>query len=280
MITRRIFAALSIAAAAAIATTTPAFAETTFERIQRTKTMTVGTEAAYPPFEFVKDGQITGFGRDILDEMAKAWGVEIKQLDLPFQGILPGLLAGKFDFVATSVGINPERAARYAYTLPIADSTAYAIKRAGNDDIKTIEDLRGKVVATQLASAVDPVAKQLDEKLKAEGGGFGELKLFPTFNNSFLAVGNGTADVAMAGLPVLQALMAERPGMFELIGKAAETQSLNAWVVRPEDKDLRDAINAVILDLKVSGRFAELQEKWLGMTMDLPENGYLPEGAQ
>lgn len=84
----------------------------------------------------------------------------------------------------------------------------------------------------------------------------------------------------MAGLPVLQALMAERPGMFELIGKAAETQSLNAWVVRPEDKDLRDAINAVILDLKVSGRFAELQEKWLGMTMDLPENGYLPEGAQ
>ncbi|UFS64632.1 transporter substrate-binding domain-containing protein [Paracoccus denitrificans] len=279
MITRRTFAGLSVSIAIALASAVPALAETTFEKIKRTGTMVVGTEAAYPPFEFVKDGQITGFGRDLLDEIARSWGVEIKQLDLPFQGILPGLLAQKFDFVATSVGINPERAARYAYTLPIADSTAYAIKRAGNDDIKGVEDLAGKVVATQLASAVDPVAKALDEKLKAEGKGFSELKLFPTFNDSFLAVANGTADAAMAGLPVLQNLMNERPGVFELVGQAADTQSLNAWVVRPEDKDLRDAINAVVLELKASGRFAELQQKWLGMTYDLPEKDYLPEGA-
>ncbi|SFY16613.1 amino acid ABC transporter substrate-binding protein, PAAT family [Paracoccus pantotrophus] len=279
MITRRTFAGLSVSIAIALASAVPALAETTFEKIRRTGTMVVGTEAAYPPFEFVKDGQITGFGRDLLDEIAKAWGVEIKQLDLPFQGILPGLLAQKFDFVATSVGINPERAARYAYTLPIADSTAYAIKRAGNGDIGGVEDLAGKVVATQLASAVDPVAKALDERLKAEGQGFAELKLFPTFNDSFLAVANGTADAAMAGLPVLQNLMNERPGVFELVGQAADTQSLNAWVVRPEDKDLRDAINAVILELKASGRFAELQRKWLGMTYELPETGYLPEGA-
>ncbi|WP_287883903.1 MULTISPECIES: transporter substrate-binding domain-containing protein [Paracoccus] len=279
MITRRTFAGLSVSIAIALASAVPALAETTFEKIKRTGTMVVGTEAAYPPFEFVKDGQITGFGRDLLDEIARSWGVEIKQLDLPFQGILPGLLAQKFDFVATSVGINPERAARYAYTLPIADSTAYAIKRAGNGDIKGVEDLAGKVVATQLASAVDPVAKALDEKLKAEGKGFSELKLFPTFNDSFLAVANGTADAAMAGLPVLQNLMNERPGVFELVGQAADTQSLNAWVVRPEDKDLRDAINAVVLELKASGRFAELQQKWLGMTYDLPEKDYLPEGA-
>ncbi|WP_028914134.1 transporter substrate-binding domain-containing protein [Pseudorhodobacter ferrugineus] len=279
MITRRVLVTMSLGIAATFAMLLPASAETTYEKIQRTKTMVVGTEAAYPPFEFVKDGKIVGFGRDLLDEIANAWGVQIEQLDLPFQGILPGLIAGKFDFVATSVGINAERAARYAYTLPIADSTAYAIKRAGNTDIATIEDLRGKVVATQLASAVDPVAKSLDGRLKADGEGFGDLKLFPTFNDSFLAVANGTADVAMAGLPVLQALMAERPGVFELIGKAAETQSLNAWVVRSEDQDLRDAINAVILDLKKSGRFAEIQEKWLGMIIELPEQGYLPEGA-
>ncbi|WP_374398146.1 transporter substrate-binding domain-containing protein [Tabrizicola sp.] len=279
MITRRVFVGLSAAFAVVVAATTPALAETTFERIKATGKMVVGTEAAYPPFEFIQDGQIVGFGRDLLDEIAKAWGVEVEQLDLPFQGILPGLLAGKFDFVATSVGINAERAARYAYTLPIADSTAYAIKKAGNADIASIDDLAGKVVATQLASAVDPVAKTLDEQLKAKGEGFSELKLFPTFNDSFLAVANGTADAAMAGLPVLQNLMNERPGVFELVGRATDQQSLNAWVARPEDQDLRDAINKVILDLKKSGRFAEIQQKWLGMTYDLPEEGYLPDGA-
>lgn len=206
MITRRTFAGLSVSIAIALASAVPALAETTFEKIKRTGTMVVGTEAAYPPFEFVKDGQITGFGRDLLDEIARSWGVEIKQLDLPFQASCRGF------WRRNSTSWRPRSAstgagARYAYTLPIADSTAYAIKRAGNDHIKGVEDLAGKVVATQLASAVDPVAKALDEKLKAEGKGFSELKLFPTFNDSFLAVANGTADAAMAGLPVLQNLM-------------------------------------------------------------------------
>lgn len=280
MFKRRLFGILAIGLACAASHAAPTLAETTLEKIQRTKKVTVGTEAAYPPFEFIKDGKIVGFGRDVLDEIAKQWGVEVQQLDLPFQGILPGLIAGKFDFVATSVGINPERAKRYAYTLPIADSTAYAMKKTGNGDIKTVEDLRGKVVATQLASAVDPVAKALDKRLQAAGGGFAELKLFPTFNDSFLAVANGTSDAALAGLPVLQNLMNERPGIFELVGKAAVVPSYNAWVVRPEDQDLRDAINTALLKLKQSGKLAELQQKWLGMTYDLPEKDYLPEGAR
>ena len=280
MFNRRIFAMTLLGAACAIGFAAPGWAETTLEKIRRTKTMTVGTEAAYPPFEFVRDGQIVGFGKDLLDEIARQWVVEVKQLDLPFQGILPGLIAGKFDFVATSVGINAERASRYAYTLPIADSTAYAIKKAGNSDIATVEDLRGKVVSTQLSSAVDPVAKALDERLKSTGEGFADLKLFPTFNDSFLAVANGTADAALAGLPVLQNLMNERPGVFELVGKAAVVPSYNAWVVRAEDQDLRDAINKSILEIKKSGKLAEMQQKWLGMTYDLPEKDYLPAGAR
>ena len=280
MLNRRTFAIMALGLACALSSAAPSWAETTLERIQRTKKMTVGTEAAYPPFEFVKDGQIAGFGKDLLDEISKQWGVEVEQLDLPFQGILPGLIAEKFDFVATSVGINAERARRYAYTLPIADSTAYALKKAGDSDIATVEDLKGKVVSTQLASAVDPVAKALDKRLASEGEGFADLKLFPTFNDSFLAVANGTADAALAGLPVLQNLMNERPGIFELVGRAAVTPSYNAWVVRPEDQDLRDAINTAILTLKKNGRLAELQQKWLGMTYDLPEKDYLPEGAR
>lgn len=277
---RRIFGLLAVGVACAALLPSPSWAETTLEKIERTKQVTVGTEAAYPPFEFVQDGQIVGFGKDLLDEIAKEWGVKVQQLDLPFQGILPGLLAGKFDFVATSVGINPERAKRYAYTMPIAESTAFAMKKAGNDKIKSIEDLKGKIVATQLASAVDPVAKALNERLKASGEGFGDLKLFPTFNDSFLAVANGTADAAFAALPVLQSLIKERPGVFELVGKVNETPTYNAWVVRPEDQDLRDAINAVIRKLKQNGKLAEMQTKWLGMAYDLPEKGYLPEGAR
>jgi len=256
-----------------------ASAETTLERIVRTKKITVATEAAYPPMEYIENGKIVGMASEILREVAKDLGVEVEQIDLPFQGILPGLLASKFDLVATSVGINAERAKRYAYTLPIAENSAHVVRKAGRP-IKALSDLNGRTVATQLASSMEPISRKIDEKLKADGGpGFKDLKLFPAFSDSFLSVGNGTADVAVASLPVINNLMASRPGMFELVGRAVDQPSYVAWVARPEDKDLREAINKTLRRLKQSGRMTELQEKWLKQSYPLPDSDYLPEGA-
>ena len=78
----------------------------------------VATEAAFEPFEFVLDGKIVGYNMDILAAVIEALGVPMEQLNLPYQGILPGLLAKKFDLVATSNGINEERIKKYAYTRP------------------------------------------------------------------------------------------------------------------------------------------------------------------
>src|ERR1700738_3646180 len=201
---------------------TAARAEDTLAKIKRTGMVTVGTEAALPPFEFVKDGKIVGYGSDILAEVVKEFGVKkLKQLDLPWQGILPGVLAGKFDFVATTVGINAERAKRYAYTMPIADGVPYAMKRKG-DKLAKVEDLNGKVVATQLASSTEPIARALDAKLKAAGGpGFKDLKLFTAFPESYVALANGEVDAGIQSLPSLAALVKEKSVVFELLVSAA-----------------------------------------------------------
>jgi len=133
------------------------FAETTFEKIKRTGKVTVGTEAAFPPFEFVEDGKIVGYGKDILDYIVADMNVELNQLDLPWQGILPGVLAGKFDFVATSVSIRAERAKKYAFTVPIAEGTNWVMKRSGDASINSPDDLSGRLCALNLL----PVAKKL-----------------------------------------------------------------------------------------------------------------------
>ena len=73
----------------------------------------VATEAAFEPFEFVENGKIVGYNKDVLDYVVAKLGVRLKQVNLPFQGILPGLLAHTFDLVATSVSVTPERARRY-----------------------------------------------------------------------------------------------------------------------------------------------------------------------
>jgi len=281
-INRRVLGLLAGAACLGLLVLQPAFAETTLEKIKRTGELTVGTEAAFPPFEFVQDGKIVGYGPDILAEVVKGLGVtKLNQLDLPWQGILPGVLAGKFDFVATTVGINEERAKRYAYTLPIADGIPYAMKRKG-DPMAAVEDLNGKVVATQLASSTEPVARAVDAKLKAAGGtGFKELKLFTAFPESYVALANGDVDAVIQSLPSLAVLVKERPDVFDLAMPTPVDGGYTflAWVARPDDKDLRDAISAIIRTMRDDGRLGALQKKWFGFEMKIPDSGYLPPDA-
>ena len=262
--------------------TVPAAAQGTLDHIMESGTVTVGTEAAFPPFEFVEDGEIVGYGKDILDVVVAEMGVELEQLDLPWQGILPGVLAGKFDFVATTVSINEERAKRYAYTFPIAIGQPYIMKRKGDDSITSLDDLVGKNVGSQLASSTEPIAKAQDEALAAEHGeGFGELKLYTAFPDTYVALANGEIDAVMQSLPNLAVLVKERPELFELVApvEAGDKWTYMAWVTRPEDLELRDFISGVIKKMRDDGRLYELQDKWFGFQMEIPDQGYLPEGS-
>lgn len=279
---RRSFVASSGALGASLVAAGTARAETTLEKIKRTGKLTVATEAALPPFEFVQDGKIVGYGSDILVEVVKALGgVQLKQLDLPFQGLMPGLLAGKFDFVATTVSVNEERAKRYAFTLPIAPASSYVLKRKG-DPLKSAQDLNGKIVGTQLASGPEVVARNFDKKLKAAGGtGYKDLKLYTTFGESWVALANRELDAAIAGFGTLVMLVKDKPDVFELAGQVPNDNPFiyNCWLTRAEDTSLRDFLNDVFLKMRADGRFAALQEKWFGFKMDLPDKNYLPPGS-
>lgn len=280
-ISRRTFFGLAVAATGTMVVGN-AFAatETTLEKIRRTGQMTVATEAAYAPYEFVKDGKIVGLGADLLAIVGEELGVKVEQLDLPFQGILPGLLAGKFDFVATSIGLNEERASRYAYTMPVGDASSYLFKKAGNTAVNGAADLNGKIVVIQLGATDEQVVADLDAKLKAEGGqGFAEILKVPGFAEQALALANGTADVGAAGLVLIANLMSERPDFVELIEPATDHITYISWVTRPDDTDLRDELNRIFEKVVADGRMAELQKKWLGTTVELPTEDYLPQGA-
>ncbi|MBZ9988657.1 transporter substrate-binding domain-containing protein [Mesorhizobium sp. BH1-1-5] len=267
-----------LAAAPLLILSTVSHADGLVDQIKQRGTIVVGTEAAFEPFEFVRDGQIVGYNKDILDYVVAKLGVKLDQLNLPFQGLLPGLLAKKFDLMATSTGINAERAAKYAYTRPTGSFENVIVVRANEDRIKKPEDINGMVVATQLASSVQPVIEAYDKELKAKGGGIGEIKLFTSFPETHVALASGQVDAIVIASPSAAVLMKNVPDTYKIVGSIGEFQYL-AWVVRPEDKDLRDLINASIGELKDSGKLKELQLKWFGFEMQTPDQGYLPAGA-
>ena len=270
----------ALAASIVLAGATGASAETTFERIKRTGKVTVGTEAAFPPFEFVEDGKIVGYGKDILTYIIDDMQVELNQLDLPWQGILPGLLAEKFDFVATSVSVTEERVKKYAYTVPIAEGTSWLMKRVGDDRINSVEDAAGMVVGTQLASAGEVAARAFEENhlQPKRGSGYKELKLYTAFPETYIALANGALDGVIQSVPNLAVLIKKQPGLFELVGPVMD-KAYMGWVTRPADKDLRDYLSSQILEMRDNGHLYELQDKWFGFRTEIPDSGHLPPGA-
>jgi polar amino acid transport system substrate-binding protein len=242
--------------------------------IKKKKEIVVATEAGYAPFEFVEGGKIVGYHADLLALVMKdlvAQGVKVNQLDLPFQGLLAGLQAKKYDMIATALFGTEERAKRFAFTVPTAYGTTGIVTRAGNTAISKPDDLDGKVVGAPQATKYLDAMKALSEEFRKKGGqGLKEIKEYTGYTEIYADIDNGRIDAAPNGLPNLAWLMKQQPGKYKLAGQLGE-RTYFAWATRKEDQDLLEYLNAHLLQLKKAGTFAELQTKWFGLTMELPD---------
>ncbi|PUA18864.1 transporter substrate-binding domain-containing protein [Glaciimonas sp. PCH181] len=274
--------AIKAAIATAIIAFLPALAMAeggTLADIKARGQLTVGTEAAYEPYEYVENGVIVGYGHDILEYMATKLGVKLVQLNLPFQGLLPGLMSHKFDFVATSVGITEERAKRFAFSRPVGIVHAMLVVNATNKTIVKPDDAVGKTVGTQMGSQAQPVIQEFERQMKAKSGkGFAELKLFQAYPDVSVALKNGTLDIGVIPSNVLSVQMRRQPGAFKAIGEVGEPRLLG-WVANPQDPAIRTFINQTLEEMQANGKLVELQKKWFGEALNLPTSGYLPKGA-
>jgi len=232
-------------------------------------TIRVATEAAFEPFEFVENGKIVGYGKDVLDYVVASLGVRLEQANLPFQGVLPGLLAHKFDLVATSVSMTTERAKRYGFTRPVGSADDVVVVRASDRRISTLDDLNAMVVATQLASFEQPVLEEHNGRLKAGGGaGYKELRLFTAFPETHLALAAGQVDAIVIASPSAAVLLRKVPGQYRIAARFGHTTPI-AWVTRREDSDLRSYIDSRIDALRNNGTLRRLQMKWFGFEMQM-----------
>ena len=232
----------------------------------------VGTEARFPPFEFVEDGEIVGYSTDIMEHVMQAMpGVKLTRLDLPWQGILPGLAAAKFDYVVTSVTVTRERHEKYALSLPIADATMALVKRKGDDSIMAPEDIAGHAVGSQAGSAQLQALEAFAGGL-SDAGGVKDIKTYVDFNEAFADLAAGRISAVCNSLPNLLELVRTRPDTFELVLPTFGPKKYFSWAGR---KDAESASLVAFMDeqlaaLNRSGVLSELQQKWFGGPMDLP----------
>ena len=132
-------------------------------------TLIVGTEAAYVPYEFFKDGKIIGYDPDIADVVVPKIGAKAEFIDTQWSGIIPALYAKKFDCIISAMTITKERAEKVLFSMPYADASNVILLRADEERIKTADDLSGKIIGVQLGSAAAGIIKVFEAKLKAAG---------------------------------------------------------------------------------------------------------------
>ncbi|MEJ5228363.1 MAG: transporter substrate-binding domain-containing protein, partial [Pseudothermotoga sp.] len=97
------------------------------------KTVTVGTSADFPPFEYMENGQFVGFDMDLMREIAKLAGFELKFVDMSFDSLIPALRAGQVDVVAAAMTITDERKQVVDFSQPYWTADQSIIVKAESD---------------------------------------------------------------------------------------------------------------------------------------------------
>ncbi len=269
---RTLLAALPLLALAAAHSSAGA---ATLEEIKKRGYLVVATEDDFRPFEFVKDGKPTGFDNEMVEVLKKSAPFEIRQQILPWTGILAGVATGKYDVAITAAIITKERVQSLDFTSPIADATHYYVKRKADASIKGIKDLSGKTIGVQAGSALLGRLPELKSMIEKSGGQMGKVVEYTSYPEAYQDLALGRTDIVVNTIINLQALVSEKPGVFEL-GQPVSGKSYPAWAVAKGNADLLKFLNEFIAKEKASGTMPALQKKWFGQTWDLPVS-FTPE---
>lgn len=126
--------------------------------------LTVGTEGTYAPFTFFDQHHVlTGYDVEVMKEIGKRAGFEVKFVPTPWDSMFLALESKKFDLIANQIAKNPEREKKYVFSGDYLISGAQIIVRGDRNDIAGIDDLKGKKVGTGVGSNYTKILEDYDK---------------------------------------------------------------------------------------------------------------------
>jgi polar amino acid transport system substrate-binding protein len=212
------------------------------------KTIRLGTEGAYPPYNFLNDkGEVDGFERELGDELCKRAELTCEWVTNEWDSIIPNLVSGNYDVIIAGMSITDERDEVIDfsdnYTQP--DPSGYL---AASADV----DVKSGIVAAQ--------ANTIQASFIASSGA--TLVEFATPEETVAAVKNGEADAVLADVAFLAPIADADPDLVlleqqELIGGGI------GLGIRESDTELKEKFNVAIAAMKGDGSLNALITKWL-----------------
>lgn len=233
----------------------PALAQTALDDIKSAGALRVGTEGTYAPFTFHDgSGALVGFDVEIAREIAKRIGVEAQFVEGPWDGLIAGIDANRYDVVINQVGITDERKAKYDFSEPYIASKAALVVKGDNTDITSFEDLQGKKAAQTITSNFGKLAQ-------ANGA-----EIVPTegFDQSIALVLQGRADATINDSLSFFDFKKQKPDADVKIAATQADADYSGVLLAKNKPELLDAINKALADIKADGTYATISQKYFG----------------
>lgn len=226
----------------------------------RAEVLRVGTEGAYPPFNQIDpSGELIGFDIDIAQALCDNMKVTCEFVRQDWDGMIPGLLARKYDAIVASMSITEERQQAVDFTDPYFSNKLRFVAAEGTKPDPA--DLAGKVIGAQRAT----VSASYLEEHPIKGA---KVKLYDTQENAYLDLASGRVDVILADMLVSYEWLTSGAGEgFAFLGEPIDIGDRFGIAVRKGNTQLLAKLNAALAEIIADGTYEELSAKYFPITV-------------
>lgn len=223
------------------------------------KTYTVGTDAAYAPFESQNEkGEIVGFDIEIVQAIAAKAGFEVKFVNTPWEGIFNALAQGDRDLLVSSITITDERKQTMDFTDPYFDA-AQLIAVRQDSTVTKFEDLKPLKVGVQTGTTGDEAVSNLLGKTNTN------IKRFESTPLALKELEAGGVDAVVADNGVVGHYVANNAaGGFKTVSDPAFVPEQYGIAVRKGNAELLAALNQGLAAIKADGSYDRIYTKYFG----------------
>ena len=219
-------------------------------KIKEKGELIMATSPDYPPYEFkiMEDGKekVVGFDISIAEEIAKDMGVDLRVLELDFNGLLVSLNANKADIVMAGMTPDEERvkAVDFSEIYYLAEQ-GIMVSTDNKDSLNTLQSLAGKKVGVQKGS--------VQEKIATEQLPDAKIVSLVKLPNIILELKAGNIDAAIVELPVAEGYVKQYPDLAISDAKVLDETGGSAIAIKKGNQDIVEQVNSTIKRLQDEG---------------------------
>ena len=219
----------------------------------------IGTEGAYPPFNYMTaDGKLVGFDIEIAEALCAEMKADCEFVVQDWDGMIPALLSGKYDAIIASMSITEERKKKVDFSEKYYN-TPPAIAVRKDSDVGSSRDLGGRVIGAQGSTTHSNYA---EAKFGAS-----EVRLYPTPDEYKLDLESGRVDAVIDDIVVLSEWVESAEGSCCKVLEALPTDPVingegAGIAIRKGEDELRGMFNKAIAGIRASGKYKEINDKY------------------